>query len=264
VKGVDDKVYNTLARRFNACSISIPNKFQMAVPMIDVALSEQDLEKAIYVISCVYEDYDFEIKGTCFFLKGVGVVTCEHVIRYPSDTDGNGRKIHKFPKELIDSYFGVPHGRVFIQDTLETPLRELEIVWLDRDADVAVLRAKDEVEIGHLTLIGATAETKTKEVRLVGFPFHTPGKSLSIAEGKIRSRYRHFGIENYDITSLIRQGNSGGPVLNSDFHVVGVAKEGERQDGGNNGVLILAELLKLHAHYKNVQGPLPKNKVWAS
>ncbi len=264
VKGADDKVYNTLARRFNACSNLIGKNFQMAVPMIDVALSEQDLEKAIYVISCVHEEYDFEIKGTCFFLKGVGVVSCEHVMRYPLNVDEKGNKIHNFPRELTESYFGLSHGRIFIQDTIENPLCELEIVWLDRNADVVVLRPKDEIKIEHLTLIGATAETKTKEVRLVGFPFHTLGKSLSVAEGKIRSRYRHFGYENYDITSLIRQGNSGGPVLNSDFHVVGVAKEGERQDGGNNGVLMLAELIKLHAHYKNVQGPLPKNKVWSS
>jgi hypothetical protein len=38
----------------------------------------------------------------------------------------------------------------------------------------------------------------------------------------------------------------GGPVLNSNLQVIGVAKEGETLERGNNGVLRIDELMKLH------------------
>jgi V8-like Glu-specific endopeptidase len=110
-----------------------------------------------------------------------------------------------------------------------------------------------------LNLKAVSFEKIIKEIQLVGFPFPSIGKNLSFAEGKIRTRYRRYEKQHYDITALIRQGNSGGPVLDKDFQVVGVAKEGELQDHGNNGVLQVQEVIKLNEIYVGIFGPPDPN-----
>ena len=41
--------------------------------------------------------------------------------------------------------------------------------------------------------------------------------------------------------------NSGGPIINSDSQVVGVALEGARKDSGNNGCLFISEIQEVLA-----------------
>ncbi len=250
VKKDADKVYNSLARRFNDCIAQTPNCQTKALPVSKMALSEKDLEKAIFVITCRNEQDSFEVKGTGFFLKGVGFVTCDHVLTYPEiDKNDDGNPKESYPQALVGTYFD---HNIFIRDVFENPLCELEILWTDRHADVAVLRLKSDFL--HLELESVDANAIPKEVTLVGFPSQSPGKSLSFADGKIRSRYASFNKQHLDITPLIRQGNSGGPVLDSSYKVIGVAKEGERQDKGNNGVLKIHEVVALHNnHLKKIE-----------
>ncbi len=253
VKGQLDKVYNSLARRFNNCILSTLGCTTKKLFVSDIVSNELDLEKATFIICCRNELYNFELKGTCFFLENIGIVTCDHVLVYPKNNVGG--LIHTFPAALSGNYFGFSEGEIFLQDQLETDLCRLEIVWSNQQADVAVLRCEKTKEVPHFNLQGNISETKTKDILLVGYPFHNPGKSLSIAEGKIRSRYRNYTLHHYDITPLIRQGNSGGPVLDRDFRVIGVAKDGELQNGGNNGVLKLEEVYRLNDHYCTLHGP---------
>jgi RNA-directed DNA polymerase len=249
VKQDTDKVYSYLARRFNDCVQQTPGCQIKMLPVSKMASNEKDLEKAIFVVSCSNKDHLFEIKGTGFFLKDVGFVTCNHVLVYPDiPIKDDGEPLYSYPKNLIGTHF----DSIFIQDIFETDLCPLEIVWFDINADVAVLRPRAVFE--HFELQSVEADLIKKEITLVGFPFHNPGKSLSFADGKIRSRYASFNKQHIDITPLIRQGNSGGPVLDLNYKVIGVAKEGERQDHGNNGVLRIHEVLALHSsHLKKIQ-----------
>lgn len=262
VKGSLDKVYNSLARKFNACVTSTPSCATKLLKVSSTATSEKDLEKAVFLISARNEDFNFEMKGTCFFLEEVGIVTCEHVLKYPSNKNDANVKIHDFPDAYVNQYVGYPHGKIFLQDTTEIDICELELIWLSKLGDVAVLKAKSALKPEHLGVCAALTELKTKEIILVGFPFHNPGKSLSIAEGKIRSRYGSWGLQHFDITPLIRQGNSGGPVLNLNFQLIGLAKEGERQDSGNNGVLQIGEILSMQNRFNKLHGPTSPDSFW--
>ncbi len=248
VKKEADKVYNSLARRFNACIEETPNSQTKPLPVSNNVLNEADLEKAIFIISCRNEDHHFEVKGTGFFLKDVGFVTCDHVLTYPEIAkNDDGTPTESYPPALVGTYFDPINHSIAIRDIFETEICALEILWADKRADVAVLRLKSG--LAHLELESVDENGILKEVTLVGFPSQSPGKSLSFADGKIRSRYASFNKQHLDITSLIRQGNSGGPVLDSSYKVIGVAKEGERQDKGNNGVLKIHEVLALHNSY---------------
>jgi V8-like Glu-specific endopeptidase len=110
---------------------------------------------------------------------------------------------------------------------------------------VAVLKPVTVLSVEPLHL-NQSLDTDFRHLLLVGYPSHSLGKSISIADGKIRSRYRSNKFLHIDITAPIRKGNSGGPVLSSTLQVIGVAKDGETLDRGNNGVLRIDELIKLH------------------
>lgn len=147
--------------------------------------------------------------------------------------------------ELHGRLLGEGKTTINLQDSEESNLGQLEVVWRDREHDVAVLKPITVLSVEPLHL-NQSLSADTNHLLLVGYPNHSLGKSISIAEGKIRSRYRGNKALHIDITTPIRKGNSGGPVLNSNFQVIGVAKEGETLERGNNGVLRIDELIKLH------------------
>ena len=66
-----------------------------------------------------------------------------------------------------------------------------------------------------------------------------------MAEAKVASRFGDKGIQKFEIDTQIREGNSGGPVLNKKFEVVGIAAEGARKESGNNAVISINELAKI-------------------
>lgn len=81
VKGSDDRVYNSLAQRFNSCIQKYETTNVKRVPVADIVFAEKDLDRAVFLLSALDEENDFEMKSTAFFLKDVGIVTCEHSLR---------------------------------------------------------------------------------------------------------------------------------------------------------------------------------------
>jgi S1-C subfamily serine protease len=58
------------------------------------------------------------------------------------------------------------------------------------------------------------------------------------------------GIHKFEIDQLIREGNSGGPILNTKYEVVGIAAEGAEKGMGNNAVIAISELFKMLSELK--------------
>ncbi|WP_205974036.1 serine protease [Paraburkholderia sp. Tr-20389] len=214
-----------------------------AAPELSIQISASDsldvvdLERAVYRIYCRDEDVMKYSEGSGFLMNGFGIVTCDHVVQRPMeehDTEPQG-------------YFGVDGGRIFLQDRLMKDICELEIIWSSEIPDIALLRPITQLPetSWYLDVTETTIETGVP-VKLCGFPNHSAGKTLSKYATSIANQYNEKAYSHYEIAQNIRKGNSGGPVLDEANRLVGIAKEGSTQGGGNNAVVSITEVFKLH------------------
>ena len=77
---------------------------------------------------------------------------------------------------------------------------------------------------------------------LAGYPNWSAGRLPNIADARILSLYARQGLQRFEISMNIRQGNSGGPFLDPRFRVAGVAQRGASQTSGNDECLTVEEL----------------------
>lgn len=151
------------------------------------------ISSAIWVLECEESCK----QGTGFMLEGIGLVTCYHVLG-PSTYAFKANDFTKYP---------------------------VEILYKDEENDVVVLNINTDKT--HCLKIGdsSTLEIGSK-IAVAGYPNYNKGDTLYFAEGKITlfryaNKYRKFLID-----ASIVAGNSGGPVLNSNNEVVGIAVTG--------------------------------------
>jgi RNA-directed DNA polymerase len=102
VKGSDDRVHNSLAQRFNSCIQKYEITNVKRVPIADIVFAEKDLDRAVFLLSALDEKNDFEIKSTAFFLKDVGIVTCEHSLRYPTTVEAALKTLALHQSSTVD------------------------------------------------------------------------------------------------------------------------------------------------------------------
>ena len=149
--------------------------------------------------------------GSGFFINEDGyLLTNFHVIEYANV--GVCIEIPKLGKEQFDA----------------------EIIRCRPDKDVALLRLtpqalldlKDQLggPIPYLSLGDSDTVSKTQEVMCLGFPLSDEG--LKITRGDISGKERIEGQHYIQVTAPLNFGNSGGPIVDSQGKVIGIATRG--------------------------------------
>lgn len=225
VRGVRDSVFVKLAKRFNHL---VESDLQFFI--VEESEAERDAAAALWVIEVCY-DHDGETKvfqGTGFDLESYGVVTCAHVV---SDKDGLFREIKAFKSSNPSTF------------------RRLQVNYLDRHRDIALCSLFDDLgNMIPLVPLSMTEEEgkQREEVTLLGFPQYAAGKSEHyIVDAKIASTFTRSSVLMFEIDQLIREGNSGGPIINVEGKVVGMAVEGATKSSGNNSAVHTSEIMKV-------------------
>jgi hypothetical protein len=92
---------------------------------------------------------------------------------------------------------------------------------------------------------------------LIGFPNWSHGRRVNVEPAVVTNRFPRSALQRFEINSLIRKGNSGGPMVDDLFRVAGVAQQGATQANGNNECLCVAELDAWIAAYEASLLPVP-------
>lgn len=248
VKGKNDGVFLKLGERYN----ELVKNLDEPQPFLTLSRDYENFNrKNTYVIESLYYDglleeepFDVAInQGTAFLLKGVGLVTNAHVI-----------------SEYIEYFdYGASIKKIKVHQSTYTPSTGssyAELMYYNTVLDIAILKI-DGVDTSK-----SGFEYKEKihidmDVKILGYPEYVKGTGLSSKDAKIineRKTLPHNGKSEirYEVTSVVYKGNSGGPILDMDNKVVGVAVKG--QDHPNEIIpikdvlTVFNEQMKL-AHY---------------
>jgi len=140
-------------------------------------------------------------QGTGFFLSGVGLVTCAHVI-------STGVRVVS-PKHPFNEY-------------------SVKLVAVDEHLDLAVLEMLGHHDV-ELEAADDAPVAQLTPIRLLGFPNYAPGHDCAVRSGQVTNTQTLSGRTRILIDASIIEGNSGGPVLDNHNRVIGVAAKGRRQ-----------------------------------
>ncbi len=147
----------------------------------------------------------------------------------PSRDDGFGSGvIVNLAGDILTSYHvvaGAGTVEVTFADGTES---DAEVIATEPDIDIAVLRAeRPPIEMVPATLGDPGSVQEGSEAYTLGSPF---GLAASVSAGVISGLDRTFRLEETDqvlrgliqIDAAVNPGNSGGPLLNREGHVIGI------------------------------------------
>lgn len=167
-----------------------------------------DLEN---ILSNIYvlEDDENCTQGTCFHLKGIGLITCQHAI--------NSEHLQIFSHRNINKKFNVT------------------VISEDSTIDIAHI-STPEIELNQgLELGSADNLNQMDHLAIAGFPNYRNGDSGSLSPGIITGFRIVSSIRRILVNTPIIAGNSGGPAIDAKGKVIGVAITGADRMESSNG-----------------------------
>ncbi len=217
-----DLIFNKLAKQFNDL-VAEEYKFKL----IEATDPEINAINALWVIEACYNDEKGEAiitQGSAFQLKDIGIVTCAHVV---------SEKGNKF-----DDLETFKHSNPTVRYKLN-----VDRVCSHRDVAICSVRIEEEIEPPKTCIEKSMNPIVMQQgVKLLGFPAYAPGHGYYVVDSKVAKTYIQSAVNKFEIDKLIREGNSGGPIIDADSNVVGIALEGARKESGNNGCLVITEI----------------------
>ena len=98
-----------------------------------------------------------------------------------------------------------------------------EVMGLDSDADLAVVKIDSDEQFDALSLGNIEDIRLGAEVITLGFPLAEIGDDLTVTRGILSSTRTLDGVDFLQTDAAINPGNSGGPLINSQGEVIGVS-----------------------------------------
>jgi len=199
IRGRSNQTFRSLASRFNEVATT---------PSISIAPTPEEMrERAVWVVESILPDGDGD-QGTAFHVDGVGFVTAYHCV-------DSGAAIEIF--HPID-----PSKRY-----------KAKFITGCKTRDIAILGAEipDEL-IGSLEWSGAAPEI-SDAVQALGYPSHGPGKHVNFRKSEVVSLAKLHAVSLIEVSVSLPDGMSGGPLLDSDFNVLGIIHKGGADSSHN-------------------------------
>ncbi len=155
-------------------------------------------------------DGSYGSSGTGFAVTENGrIVTCAHVIDGTVEADSG--------ETLVANNIEIT--AIFHSGTSEAESFPVEVVRQNDDLDLALLKVDRETPV-FLTLADSDKVVETTAVMACGHPLGL--EEISIREGTVSAHRVYEGAKLIEHTVPIDQGNSGGPIVDTEGRVVGV------------------------------------------
>lgn len=185
VRGLSDPIYIKFSHRCHALN---PKLFTRVFD------KEDNLNQAVWVLESEAES----IQGTAFFVKDVGMVTCDHVVAAGTVAFHPSQPLTRFPVKVLAH---------------------------DSHLDIAILQI-DFASRAVLQLGDPTVLTHNSRILIAGYPNFGNGDPLYKSWGAVTTKRIRHGVLYLIPSAPIAAGNSGGPVIDEHYRVIGIAARG--------------------------------------
>ncbi|TCU13730.1 reverse transcriptase domain-containing protein [Rhizobium sullae] len=208
VKGRSDPVFRSLAGRYN---IKFPARAIKLQPTRD-----EVRKRAVWVI----EHFEGEFaQGSAFFLKDVGLVTASHCV---AEAAAAGAE--------IDVYHPTKPSNIF-KATVKQHCEIRDLAILDHNIPENEFY---ELEVsGEKFVVG-------DPLTALGYPKFAPGDGMNIRSGNISAFSVKSSVPLIEVTQMLTQGMSGGPVIDRHDKLAGVIHKGGPEEGRDFAVHVKA------------------------
>jgi hypothetical protein len=154
----------------------------------------EKIAKSLFVLECD----DTSWQGSAFSLAGIGLITCAHVLGPKTRAFRAEDYNHKYPVEVLASNDDI----------------DIAILKIDLDQDVSLERGSTD-KLKHLN-----------HVAVAGFPNYRWGDTVIVTPGLVIGFRTVHAIRRILTNAPIIAGMSGGPALDKDNRVIGIAVTG--------------------------------------
>lgn len=218
VRSDQNQIFRKLAKRFNKL---VPKEQMLNLP----TFAFDEYEKSLWIIEIAVDREAGPVtkQGTGFEVSNGVLVTCAHAVS----------EENKIIEEAVCYRNSVPSQKF-----------PLVVEKISYHHDVAICKLPDSQTkriISGFELSNQAVDIG-EDVILVGYPSHGPGHSMYCAPLKVVKMYTSSGVRKFEPNTIIREGLSGGPVLNVNNEVVGMILEGQTGSSGNNGCITVDEI----------------------
>lgn len=240
VKGSNDLIYNRLAVKFN--KLVENNELNTAkLPVYPIVQTSADAEDALFVVEWSADftptnskdSHAIGCTGTAFaYTKTDLLITCDHVLHNDAD--------------MTNTHIQSPGVKIFKFMAIHPKTRnefKLEVIARNRDLDLAVLRIVNNQATKFFAPATSDPKRHQKGIQL-GFPNWARYQQAHHDQAEIQNIYNKHATQRIEISSTIRRGFSGGPFVDKDYRVLGIAQEGATQKDGSNLCMSIKEVLK--------------------
>jgi len=199
----------------------------------DLVHKHEILAEAIWIVVGKDATGTEVTQGTAFSLSGVGIVSARHIFNNPCS---NGYQVHTW--ELFKS--SAPAKRFAVSAVLDHTALDLTIIESAAPHSISLERA-------------TTPPTARDPLVLVGYPqWNSLGDHLAAAPCYAIQLKTVSGVRFVLTTASLREGNSGGPMLDRNGHVIAVAVyDGSNVSTPNSGIDI--------SHLTDLSGATARN-----
>jgi RNA-directed DNA polymerase len=253
VRGANDFLYRRLAFKFNHLSRSSERASHL--PVSKQVMYKSEIHDAVFVIecsgTCAITGEAFFSQGSAFFVSSTELITCEHVLRYVRTAKVGG--VLDSSSDIVPYIDNLENSELKVIHPLSGEERFFRICGRDSGRDLALLQVLgDEFNDQKYFLPLKSQANKGDQAFLVGFPGWAPSKkSVNEHETAVTNVFVRSAIQRIEISELIRTGISGGPLLDQNCNLIGIAQQGATQQTGGNECVCVTVLMSWIEKFRN-------------
>lgn len=236
VIGESSPVFARLATKFNTLVDKEKLSPNSKLPISRKVVSDIDAVRATFTIECLQDvpglpkplESPLGSFGTAFIYREKYIITCCHVI--------------STYYEELKGYFTYDESSITLIDHNKKKLG-VKIIAKCPDRDIAILQPDFDINDYPYFSKASKVPLSGDVLQILGFPNYRSSKKVSRTKTElITEQYAKSGVQYIEVNATIRKGNSGGPVIDGNRDIVGLAVEGATQADGDNGVVVTSEI----------------------